>query len=128
MYLNLFEIHAKEIVELPEDWHVYKMDWGYEEIPTACTVWGKCAPIARYSDGREEIAWALGDPATEQKIVLPRKEHEEWVKAWERKTGICVECLGKGTVSHSWSRDTGETRRPCKKCGATGKLEMGGCA
>lgn len=55
------------------------------------------------------------------RIVVTDEEVELEVAAYERDTGLCGACMGRGQETAGWSAADGEKLRPCAHCLKTGK-------
>lgn len=115
----VFEEIARRELGMPEDWSM--MSW--ERLPdckdgepllpmTHLKIEGAVAP--KLPDGHRD--WDNQDLSTYRVIVLPVEGHEEKVKAWEAETGLCAKCKNTGRYVCGWSRDHGNSYRPCNRC------------
>lgn len=122
--LNLHEEHAREKQNLPADWRVFR--WScYPQVCGEPTLYYEIEGAvchARYVKGRRlgRTNWTKLDKTTRRTVVLLVAEHEQWCREWEQRTGKCRECTGAGEVFARWHHETGNTYKPCPRCGGTG--------
>ena len=119
MNLGLLEIHAAEKISAHPLWKCFRfecfpksqMETLYVEVTGAV-----CA--ATYSRGKREgqINWSKRDRSTERTVIITPAEHTKWLIEWEKRTGLCSHCEGKGQVFHSWNHLSGTTYRTCPVC------------
>jgi hypothetical protein len=60
------------------------------------------------------------EEGSEAKVFVSDEEGRREYERYEKDTGNCPECLGKGEVWVGWNKDTGNKYKPCEKCNATG--------
>jgi hypothetical protein len=118
--LDFYQLHAREKYGLPETWFVYKWECFPKETRTETLyieVTGMVAPMKKRKPSERD--WRNGDKSTRKTCVLPCKEHDEWIKQWEQKTGKCAHCTD-GQKWTGWSAAEGGRYKPCPHCNATG--------
>lgn len=54
-------------------------------------------------------------------VLITREDLDNEKKIYEKDTGKCFSCQGTGEETYGHSVVTGPMKRPCKKCGSTGK-------
>lgn len=52
--------------------------------------------------------------------VVTEAESDATLLEYERETGNCSGCFGKGQTLKRWSKVDGLEMQPCKKCSGTG--------
>jgi hypothetical protein len=114
--MNLLEEHARELLQMPQTWGVYRFTCVPQINPTHVHLYGAVAPDV---DGKTD--WKKMDKTSKREVLISHKDHAEWIKQWEVKTGKCAECKGTGKRWIGWGKDTGSRYKPCEHCKATGK-------
>lgn len=123
---TLMEIHGKEKIQAPNGFEFYLFEALPEEGPTqVLRLTGGVAPLKSRGPGKGQPNFRKLDPATRRTVFLPIEEHRTWVKDWEKKTGLCADCQGKGQRPAGWSIETGNRFKPCSTCGGSGKRASG---
>ena len=117
--MNLHTEHARELLGMPPGWEGYKFEVIGEN--KLVRVVGAVAPLKKRGKYKGHRNWQRLDKTTEKTAYFTPAEHEAWMLEWERKTGLCAECTGRGERSVSWSAAGGTRYKTCDKCGATGK-------
>lgn len=117
----LLETHARELAGASEKWSAYE----YQCLPpggeTKCyRLKGAVAPLKKSGKAHD---WRKKDKATVKEVWITVVEHQEWLKAWEKKTGKCTNCEGEGKTLASASIH-GCTYRECSQCKGTGKAKV----
>lgn len=130
--MNLMTEHARELLGMPPEWqgHTFEamghtMNYETNTLSNArlFRVRGAVAPLltkGRCKGGRN---WKKRDKETDKTTYFTPEEHEQWLKQWEDKTGLCSKCQGSGEVFFSWSREEGTKLKQCERCGGTGKRQ-----
>lgn len=118
----LFEVQAKEQNHLPDDWHWFRLECFPHGGPRCLyvEVEGAVAPLLTRGKNAGHPNWKKMDKTTRRTIVIPVDEHEGWLLEWERRTGKCPQCLGRGKETASVHYLTGATYQACGKCGGSG--------
>jgi hypothetical protein len=123
--MNLFTEHARELVAMPPEWDAYEWEAiGRERASDEAKlirVTGAVAPLKTRGKYKGYPNWEKLDRGTVKTAYFTPAEHEAWMLEWERKTGKCSDCMGRGERSVGWSAAEGTRYKPCGKCGATGK-------
>lgn len=125
--LNLFEEHARERAGMPPKWKVYRwacMPPGRPK-PLYFECVGAVAPPYKSGPRKGRENWKRRDPETERTVYITPAEQDAWEAAWSARTGLCLECTGKGEKVKSWSAKEGTTYKPCRTCGGTGRNANG---
>lgn len=123
MSTYLLDMHARELVKMPENWEGYS--WrvlGYPDRKLY-EIKGCFTPPAITRGPRKGAPnWAKRDRSTERIVHIPFAEHEAWVEQWVERTGLCRKCLGRGeeVASVSVARTT---YRQCRECLGSGKAQ-----
>lgn len=122
--MYLMTEHAKELLGMPPEWSGYE----FEAIGRTANqeakllrVKGAVAPPITKGARKGQPNWRKLVKATELEAFFTPSEHNEWCQKWEKKTGLCAECSGKGEVFSSWKSGEGTKFKPCKACAGTGK-------
>lgn len=120
---NLFEIHARKKLGMPEVWSVYS----WECFPNTGEVLyyevkGAIAPPRKRGRLKGRHNWIKRDKTTDKTCVITVAEHEQWIKEWEIDTGLCSNCVGEGKVFARWAKDQPVQYRQCRHCQGSGKL------
>lgn len=121
--MELLEQCAREKAGMGADWK----PWAFECLPhhpqptELVQVTGAVVPLKTRGKHAGRPDWNKKDKSTIRTVYITLKDHAEWVKEWERKTGLCANCEGSGEEWAGWSVAEGSKKRPCAKCGATGK-------
>lgn len=122
-HTDLLSIHAREKAGMPEDWEAYAFDLKppYDDPRSFYEVKGAVAPRIGRGPNRGERNWRRMDCSTDRTVYIQRCEQEAWERDWERRTGNCRHCLGKGTRVVGGSVEGGPILEPCDPCGGRGK-------
>ena len=121
--MELLEQCAREKAGMGADWK----PWAFECLPhhpqptELVQVTGAVVPLKTHGKHAGQPDWNKKDKSTIRTVYITLKDHAEWVKAWEIKTGLCASCEGSGERIVGWSVTEGCKKRACGKCGATGK-------
>ena len=100
---QLLEMQARERAGQGADWSIYH---------ASCLPEGKTTQTYRLRGGvKSGRKWT-----SQQEVYITPADHDEWVGAWQTRTGLCPECMGTGEVFASWSKRDGTKMRPCGKC------------
>jgi hypothetical protein len=105
-----------------DDWEVFRLS----HTDAGMLVEGAVAP--RYTRGpREgERNWKRRDSSTDASTYIPYSDIEAFKAQWERDTGKCSRCMGKGNVVARWTRAHGTEYKPCACCNGTGATQKAG--
>jgi hypothetical protein len=123
---NLLDQLACEKAGQGEEWAVYRWEAMPESRGTLVT--GAVAPPYKSGPRKGQPNWQKRDLATERRIFISYDEGYAYMLEWERKTGNCAQCQGRGKRVVGWSRDGGNRYRDCGVCKGTGKAEPVGAA
>jgi hypothetical protein len=110
---GLLEVHAREKVGASETWTLFK----YECLPP-----GETTEVYRLT-GALESAHKNGRPKwlkPHREIYITPREHDAWCAEWERRNGLCRDCLGEKVVCVGFSVTEGRRTRTCGRCGGSG--------
>lgn len=124
MNLKVIEARLRREYELPDDFKFYAWkcyppgsDTIYVEFKGAiCTEVYKSGP----RKGRTNYQKSTG----EREFHVPVDRAAKWEAEWQAETGNCLNCTGTGNEWAGWSSTEGNKERPCRKCGATGKVQQ----
>lgn len=122
--MELLEECAREKAGMGDDW----MPYSYKCLPEhpqkteLVEVIGAIAPLKMRGKLKGTRNWRKMDRTTKRTVYITLKEHAEWVKEWEKKTGKCATCRGTGNKWCGWSRNVGSRYKSCTKCQGSGKV------
>lgn len=122
--MNLLTEHARELLGMPPEWNAYQFEAigrTVNQETKLIRVKGAIAPPITKGKRKGMPNWRELDKATEREAYFTPAEHDDWCLQWERKTGNCSKCLGKGEVFASWNVTDGVKTKPCAACSSTGK-------
>lgn len=108
--------HAREKAGMPPEWHWFNMRCmpPSNEPVIYFEITGAVAPMkTRGKDAGRAHNWRKLDKSTLRTVCITPKEHDDWKRAWEKKTGKCSECQGTGQIMAGWSKVYGTKYRPC---------------
>ena len=116
--IDLYAEHAKEKYSLSPAWRIYRWECLPHDARESrfINLTGAVAPNKTTGKHAGQPAWSKRDRTTDVTVTLTLKEHEEWKKEWEARTGKCSNCTGTGKVLESWSVKDGVKYRTCPKC------------
>lgn len=119
--ISLLEIHAKESIEVPENYEVVK----YETINKNIFKVTFCEIIGSYKSGKKKGKIKF-NRKNEIIFTCSVQEHRDWEKVWSKKTGTCYRCTGKGqTIKRVYKvENEDEYKREfivCSVCNGSGK-------
>lgn len=123
--MRLLDEHARDRAGLGEQWRPYH----YEVVnepgqPMLVKLIGAIAPPFVRGPRKGTPNWRQMDRATRRTIYITGAENDEWCRAWQERTGKCMECKGCGEVLQSWSAAHGVTMKACNACGGTGSAQI----
>lgn len=95
--------------------------WAMERRGSTMT--GACL-VSFAAAGRTPSGKRLFGPVGDKRARVSHRELEDEARAYERDTGSCSECLGKGEVIKEISVKRGTTYRGCGACAGTGKAGL----
>ena len=121
--MKFCEMHAREKSGMAPEWAAYRwkcMPPNGEAI-LYYEVTGVVAPLKKVGEHKGFPNWRKGSKETNRTVILPIREHQQWIIDWVKKTGNCYHCLGEGKVVKRWTAATGTEYKPCTACKETGK-------
>lgn len=104
----------------PEHFHFFA--WECIRGTDAVKVTG-CVVTRRVTKGPRKGELAYDEPHRVAVVTDPEVAEER--ARYIAETGNCGECLGTAQVFHRWDHLTGTEYRPCSRCGATGRADLG---
>lgn len=108
----------REEVGLRKLGHPQGLQWyRWESIGDAVKLTG-CVVTRTYSKGPRKGRPVFDGPKLV--AIVTDAEMADQEARFERETGKCGWCCGRGDVFHSWNHLTGTARKPCHKCEGTG--------
>lgn len=116
--------YARQTLGLHDHWQWYSIERDPDGVamPKDVTKLTGCVPtIKTRGPDKGEPNWRRPLPGTHRVVWIERDKFDAWLLEWERKTGKCHRCYGKGQVIRRWSKDEGTEYRDCDRCGGTGK-------
>lgn len=115
---NLLEQQAREKAGQGPEWQVFR----WEAIPEAngSMLTGAVAPPFPSGKYKGKPNFKQRDVTTEKRVLITKAEQAAYEARWEQETGKCARCEGEGKTVAGWSREEGQTYRPCRACGGTG--------
>jgi len=128
---NLFVEHARELLGMGPDWHMSSwrsMDWkkyGFQNPAGRIRITGSCVPSL--PDGR--LCWEYEVKGTRKSVMIRNDDHDAWVLAWEKRTGICSTCYSEaqphpGLENMGWDHIKGILLETCRRCKGTAKAPV----
>ena len=114
----LYEVHAREKAGMPPEWELYS----YKCMPPGgpethyMELTGAVVPKVTKGKRAGKPNYAKRDKTTVRVVYITPKEHDDWMAAWEKKTGMCSRCTGTGEILQSISVTDGAKYRECPKC------------
>lgn len=107
---------------MPPEWDGYHFECiGQPRDTKLIRVTGAVAPLKTRGKSKGCHNWRKMDKTTEKTAFFTPAEHDDWLKAWEQKTGKCANCAGTGETLFRWSVANGVENKLCGKCSGTGK-------
>ena len=121
--MELLDECARDKAGMGEDWSPYSFKClpEHPQKSELVEVIGAVAPLKTRGKSKGSHNWDKMDKSTKRTVYITFKEHAEWVKGWEKKTGLCANCKGTGQQWAGWSVTDGYKYRNCGKCRASGK-------
>lgn len=121
--MELLDECARDKAGMGDDWspYSYKCLPEHPQETELVEVIGAVAPLKTRGKSKGSHNWDKMDRATKRTVYITLKEHAEWVKAWEVKTGKCATCRGTGQEWCGWGVTTGARYKECTKCQGVGK-------
>ena len=115
--IDFFNLAAQRLHGKPEGWKWCQLD-AHRKPEDFVEVTG-AVPVGVVSRGPRKGSpkW----PKELERIWLRMSDIERVRLDWERETGKCNNCCGRGRVSAGWSRENGRQTRECSRCGGSGK-------
>lgn len=121
--MKLLNTQAKEKANMGDKWEPYQ----WQVLPRGgpyelAEVIGAIAPL--YSKGKRkgEHNFDKMDRSTKKTIYITTAENAAFVEKWQRETGLCANCEGKGKTLKSWHNVNGVEYQDCKDCAGTGNF------
>lgn len=107
MSMLIAGIAARKKLGMPPEWRPFHFAW----IAGRLLVEGN-VPAGTFKSGprKGRPKWSRALPV--QQAILSRAELDNAGAEWERETGLCAECEGRGVFLRE---------RACKACGGSGK-------
>ena len=124
--MELLDECAREKAGMGDEWspYSYKCLPEHPQESELVEVIGAVAPLKTRGKSKGSRNWDKMDRATKRTVYITFKEHAEWVKAWEVKTGKCATCRGAGNEWCGWSVTEGSRYKECTKCHGSGNAEV----
>lgn len=118
---HLFEIHAREKANMPDEWRAYYWECLPHGKPSEYYQFtGAVVPIHVGGPLNGLPNWTRKDAATWRTVEFTAEEHKAFCADWEKRTGKCNECMGKGETIAS-SGVSGTKYRECHRCKGSGR-------
>lgn len=110
--------------KIPDGWEVYMWELKNMNTPSEYIMHSGAVVTELFKSGRRKGMknWAKKNRLHEMELPLTRDEIKSAALAWQSETGNCMECKGNGDEWFGWSAQDGHKYRPCKHCGATGRV------
>lgn len=120
MNLDIIEAHLTRLHQLPEAFKFYQWEvFPHDKPATTLRVKGCLADGIKSRGKRKgETKWAKGE---DREFYLSLHEVDTLTAAWEKETGKCANCKGKGETIASAGVDIPTTYWQCWECKGTGK-------
>jgi hypothetical protein len=115
--LDLFNLTARRVHDMPEGWRWFSLD-SYNKPEDFIEVKGAipCGVITR-GPRKGSPKW----PKEYDTLWIRRRDMDRVALEWEQETGKCYKCEGTGQEFAGWSTDKGSRTRECSRCTASGK-------
>ena len=122
-HMELLDECARDKAGMRDDWSPYSFRClpPHPQETELVEVIGAVAPLKTRGKSKGSHNWDKMDKSTKRVVYITLKEHSEWVKAWEAKTGNCATCRGTGNEWRGWSVNEGSRYNQCTKCHGSGK-------
>lgn len=116
---DFYSMHARKLLGMPETWRWIRIEaiegqaiggrW-YTKLTgaTPAGVFFKSGPR------KGEINWK--HRIDEHTVIIPSDEHNAFIAAWEKETGLCRDCGNTGQEEAGWSKNAGVMHRGCERC------------
>jgi len=111
--MNFIEIAARGKLKQVPEWSIYR----WERINNDFIVEGAVDGFFEATGGNGDSV--LSKPPLEKCVVTKQEVDKEKIK-FEKKSGLCSECIGQGQVLAGWDNKIGNTYKACLKCCGTG--------
>ena len=122
--MNLLEEHVREMIGGAPEWAASSyecmggdLSQGYDGVEVKGAVYA----VTEKGPRKGKPNYRKAQPGSARTVFVLRKNHDQWVKQWEEKTGKCSNCVGDGKVCWSVSVEHGARYRPCHVCSGTGR-------
>lgn len=124
MNTDILRWHLKRAHHLPEAFDFFR--WQCFPLNSLRTIYyeieGGIAPLLKSGPRKGKPNWRK---VTNCKVfhVTP-EEYVAIADAYEKETGNCTECAGRGEVFARWAAGEGTTYKQCHVCSGMGKCEL----
>ena len=112
-----FAIGFRRKYALPDNFRIHTIE------THGCVGYMKVSGIAtdkKYTKGKRKGSWNYRGKS--ETLTVTDSEIAQFDIDYEKQTGNCARCEGKGEVFAKWSRETGTEHRECPKCKGVGKI------
>ena len=113
--MNHYERKGRSKLSVEKDFEFYlfeRVGDGNDMILT-----GSVPRLISKGKRKGEKTW---DKKNDKTVVVTEEEAGQQFLEYEKKTGKCGRCFGKGEVFKSWNHKKGTAYMPCRKCNGTG--------
>ena len=120
--IDWYNAFAVEKLGMPPRWRWFKLEVkNYGKPSTFVAVTGAVCD-AKIEKGKRKGSdnWKLRDKSTEAELPVRDAEMDAFKLDWERRTGKCHRCQGRGKVVWSVSVSEGTKYRDCERCHGAG--------
>jgi hypothetical protein len=116
--MDFFEMVARRKLGVGADWRwcsskVVGVDWVIE---------GGVPRVLKSGPRKGSLTW---NGTALQSCVITKAELQFERSEYEKTSGKCWECQGRGEVVHGWSKDAGTRHKTCSRCGGRGAAPGG---
>lgn len=113
--MKLYTEYLREKHSLPIEWQACV--WNAHDAPKGYVKILGGVPVGKRKDGWPR--WAAR--AKLDTHFVADADFQAWLLEWEKRTGLCSRCEGKGEVERIDFVNKITTRRKCSRCGAKPK-------
>lgn len=110
--MKLYSEYLREKFNLPSEWQA--CIWNSHDVPEGYVKIKGGVPVGKTKKGRTK--WAA--MAKLDTHFVADADFDTWLLEWEKRTGICSRCEGRGEVARIDFVNNITTRRKCSRCGA----------